>query len=389
MRDDTSGPETSSLSGTNTEKPGTRQTGIASAGIDRAGTDRRQGADNAALAFDRDTLARAERLMLKSRRVVEGMRSGLHRSPFHGASVEFAEHKEYTPGDPLRHIDWKLFGKSDKYYVKRYEEETNLQAWILLDTSQSMGYSRTHSTPQSWWQRLTRRGAAALKSGDRDLDAEGSKLEYAGLLAAALSWVLINQGDAVGLSLFNAGGTQTLPPRTRTSHLFHLMGMLASARPVGEGHIGAAMTDFAHRLNRRSMVVLISDLLEDPEQILASLKGLRTRRNDVLILQVMHEDELEFPYDEVSLFEDPEVPAQQLIADPREVREGYLKAMNTWLEEMRKGCFEAQVEHRLISTRTPVATALAELAAGRLTGKGKAAGSGNGATQAEEGESAP
>lgn len=328
----------------------------------------------ASLAFDRDTLARAERLMIRSRRVVEGMRSGLHRSPFHGASVEFAEHKEYTPGDPIRHIDWKLYGKSDKYYVKRYEEETNLQAWILLDTSASMGYSRTRSSSQSWWRRLTRRAEPSTPGASASAEelVTGSKLEYAELLAASLAWMLVNQGDAVGMSLFNAAGTQTLPPRTRTTHLFNLMGMLASAKPVGEGHIAGAMTDFAHRLSRRSLVVLISDLLEDPEQILASLKGLRTRRNDVLILQVLHEDELTFPYDDVSLFEDPEATSQQLIADPREVRSGYLDALNAWLVQLRKGCFDAQVEHRLISTARPVSTALAELAAGRQGGRGGA-----------------
>lgn len=327
--------------------------------------------------FDRETLARAERLMLRARRVVEGVRSGMHRSPFHGASVEFAEHKEYTPGDPLRTVDWKLYGKSDKYYVKRYLEETNLNAWILLDTSASMGYGRLASQRESWWQRFTQSTPFSSRPSSRRSTGESTpsehellrtKLDYASLLAASLAYLLITQGDAVGLCTFNQRGEQVLPARTRASHLHSMMGQLSSCTPAGQGFIGQALTRFAPRVNRRSLVILISDLLEDSATILQGLKQLRTRRNDVLILQVLHADELQFPYDEVSLFEDPEARDQQLIADPRDVREGYLTELNAWLERLRRDSFEAQVELQTLSTQTPVASALADVVSSRRKG---------------------
>jgi len=315
--------------------------------------------------FDRDTLARIGRLTLRARRVVEGIRSGAHRSPLHGASVEFAEHKEYTPGDELRHIDWKLFGKSDKYYVKRFEEETNLLAHLLIDTSASMGYGRALSTQQAWWRKLTRRGREAPDADSMDADMRRTKHDYATLLAASLAYLFINQGDAVGLFSFGNGNSSYLPPRTRASHLHTIMGRLASVRPEGEGHIAQALYDFAPRVERRGTIVLISDLLEDPESILKTMKNLRTQRNDVIVFQVLHSDELTFPYEDVSEFEDPEDRQQRLVADPREMREGYLEELKKFLEVVRHRCFEAQVDYMLLDTATPVSRALAEFVARR------------------------
>lgn len=319
--------------------------------------------------FDRETLGRAEQLALKSRRIVEGLRAGHHRSPFHGSSVEFAEHKEYAPGDPLKNMDWKLFGKSDKYYVKRYEEETNLQAWILLDTSASMGFGR-QEVPKlplsSWWERL--RGIKPSVAPEEER-LPSTRLEYATLLAASLATLLVTQGDAVGLVTFGSEGSTLLPPRSRGTHLSTLMATLSQTESRGQGFIAQALRDFAPRVTRRSMVILISDLLEDTPEVLESLKGLRTRRNDVLLAQLLHKDELEFPYDDVSRFEDPEDRASFLIADPREMKDGYLKELQAWLELIRQGSFEAQVEHRLINTQTPVVEALAALSADRQGGR--------------------
>lgn len=318
-------------------------------------------------ALDAATLARVEQLTLRARRIVEGLRSGLHRSPFHGASVEFAEHKEYAPGDPLRFVDWKLFGKSDKYYVKRFEEETNLMAWILLDVSASMGYGRAAAASGSWWQRLRRRGTtgpSGLESGGPEI----RKIDQAVLLAASLCMLLLNQGDAVGLFTFGRGADILLPPRARASHLQALLTQLVSVKPAGDGLVSAALESFAPRVQRRSLIILISDLLEDPDRVLSTMKSLRTLRNDVLILQVLHEDELTFPYEDVSLFEDPEDPVQTLIADPREVKEGYQRELEAFLANIRRRCAEAQVEHRLIGTGTSIPAALGELLASRQRG---------------------
>lgn len=321
-------------------------------------------------ALDSATLAQVEQLSLRARRIVEGLRSGLHRSPFHGASVEFAEHKEYAPGDPLRFVDWKLFGKSDKYYVKRFEEETNLLAWILLDVSASMGYGRTAAAGSSWWQRLRARGTSSSPgvASDGPGGAEIRKLDHAVLLAASLSMLLLNQGDAVGLYTFGQGADVLLPPRARASHLQALLTQLVGARSAGSGLVSAALETFAPRVQRRSLIILISDLLEDPDRVLTTMKRLRTLRNDVLILQVLHEDELTFPYEDVSLFEDPEDPVQTLIADPREVKEGYHRELEAFLTNIRRRCAEAQVEHRLIRTGMSIPSALGELLASRQRG---------------------
>lgn len=319
--------------------------------------------------FDRETLGRAEQLALRARRIVEGLRAGHHRSPFHGSSVEFAEHKEYAPGDPLKNMDWKLYGKSDKYYVKRYEEETNLQAWILLDTSASMGFGRQSAKPQpirSWWERLRGMASPAAVSTEA---APLTRMEYATLLAASLATLLVTQGDAVGLVTFGSEGSTLLPPRSRGTHLNTVMATLAQVESRGQGFIAQALRDFAPRVTRRSLVILISDLLEDTPDVMESLKGLRTRRNDVLLAQLLHDDELKFPYDDVSRFEDPENRDAFLIADPREIKDGYLQELQAWLEGIRQGSFEAQVEHRLINTQTPVMESLAALAADRQGGR--------------------
>ncbi len=330
-------------------------------------------------SFDRDTLAKVARLTLRARRVVEGVRAGTHRSPLQGASVEFAEHKEYTPGDDLRHIDWKLLGRLDKYYIKRFEEETNLQAYLLFDTSASMAYGGVETHVPGWWRRirprsLTRARAAPEAHGgvaDAGGEPDTTKHAHAVLLAAALAHLLTNQGDAVGIATFGGGDTRFIPPRSRRGHLGVLMEVLAGIEPAGTGGIAAALADFAPRVTRRSLVVLISDLLEDPEAILSTMKTLRTHRNDVVIFQVLHSDELRFPYDDVSRFVDPEVGGSGVVIDPRDIREGYLRELDRFLRLVRTRCLDARVDYHLIETDRPVADALAAFLAGRMKEGGR------------------
>ncbi len=330
--------------------------------------------------FDRDTLAKVGRLTLRARRVVEGLRAGTHRSPLQGASVEFAEHKEYTPGDDLRHIDWKLLGRLDKYYIKRFEEETNLVAYLVLDTSASMGFRGLDGPRAPWWTRMGRRfrsagpGMAGTVDGsDRDRN-EGrgeSKHDHAVLLAAALAYLLMGQGDAVGVSTFGGGDSRFVPPRAHRSHLNVVMEVLSSIHPAGRGGIAEALAEFAPRVTRRSLVVLISDLLEEPEAILETMKTLRTRRNDVVVFHLLHPDELTFPYDDVSRFVDPEESDGGLVVDPREIREGYLQELDGFLSTIRQRLLESRVDYNLIDTGRPVADALATFLAGRLREGGR------------------
>ncbi len=327
--------------------------------------------------FDRDTLAKVGRLTLRARRVVEGVRAGTHRSPLQGASVEFAEHKEYTPGDDLRHIDWKLLGRLDKYYIKRFEEETNLQAHILLDTSASMAYGGLDPGAPSWWRRLGRRRSPGRATRHTDSAARGTtatarpedgsttKHDHAVLLAASLAYLLMAQGDAVGVNTFGGGDTRFVPPRTRKGHLGVVMEVLAGIHPAGTGGIATALAAFAPRVTRRSLIVLISDLLEAPEDILETMKTLRTRRNDVVIFHVLHPDELSFPYDDVSRFVDPEAGGAGIVIDPREIREGYVQELGRFLDLVRNRCLEARVDYNLVDTSRPVAGALATFLAGR------------------------
>src|SRR5262245_34658906 len=280
--------------------------------------------------LDPVALSKIGNLSLKARTVVEGALSGLHRSPHHGSSVEFAEHKEYSPGDEIRHIDWKAFGKFDRYYVKRFEQETELTAYLCLDRSGSMAY----------------RGAGL------------SKLEYGSYLVAALAYLLIRQQDRVGLRAFGGPGDVVyVPPRARTSHLHDLLATLE--RVVDEGGRGATavapaldrVAELARR--RRSLVVVVSDLFDRSPEVPKLLRRLRVMRHDVTVLQILDDDELEFPFQGVTLFESLE-DERRLIADPRAVRDAYLKELRRFLGGLESACRDGNVEHAVVATRKPL-----------------------------------
>jgi uncharacterized protein (DUF58 family) len=266
---------------------------------------------------------------LIARLVVEGFISGLHKSPYHGFSVEFAEHRQYMPGDEIRYIDWKVYGKSDKFYIKEYEEETNLKSYIILDRSSSMGYS---SGPIS-------------------------KLEYGSYLAASLSHLMLRQRDAVGLIAFDENITHFIPPRGNTLHIHNILKELGEISPGGETDTLAVFGALAERIKRRGLIIIISDFLDDPDTVLLGLKHFRHRKHEVIAFHLLDKDELVFPFRSHILFKDLET-GRSLVAHAQTLQEAYLKELREFTDRLRKECRQRGIDYLQIDTSTPLDKAL-------------------------------
>ena len=277
--------------------------------------------------LDPEVLARLSSLKLRVRAITEGVLTGLHKSPHHGQSVEFAEHKEYAPGDDVRRIDWKAYAKFDKYYVKQFEQETNLRAWLLVDGSGSMGY--------------------------RGRPERLSKLEYASALAASLAYLLVRQGDAAGLVVVAERVVRHIAPRAAASHLPQLVETLEALAPRGETRLAAAVDHVLEHAPRRGSVLIFSDLFDAEEQALKRIAQLRRRKHEVTVFHVLDPAELEFPFEDPTLFLSME-DARQVEANGRDVRKGYLEVLARWLAEVRRTAAEADVEHVLCRTDQPL-----------------------------------
>ncbi len=288
--------------------------------------------------LDPGALAKIHRLELKARGLVEGFISGRHRSPYRGFSVEFAEHREYSPGDDIRDLDWRVFGRSDRYFIKQYIEETNLRCTVLLDASGSMKYTGE---------------AAALHNGKRP-----SKFEYAQLLAASLIHLLIHQQDAVGLVTFDTKIRRYLPARSRASYMRILLDELVTTRPGDETAISPIFHDIAERARRRGLIIIISDLFDDPEALLSALHHFRFRKHEVILFHVMAEEELTFPFEKFSLFNDLEAAGHKLELDPRAIRATYLDEIRSFISAIHKGCGQMSIDYVPLSTKTPFDDAL-------------------------------
>lgn len=271
--------------------------------------------------FDPDILARVGFSPLLARVVVEGFINGLHRSPFHGFSVEFADHREYVPGDDLKFLDWHLYARTDHYYIKRFEDETNLRCTILLDRSASMAF-----------------GTGKL-----------TKWDYSCFLATCLAYLMLRQQDAAGLALFGAAPGVVVQPRCRRSHLRQLMKVMMDHAPVGSTDVPLSLQAIARRLKRRELVVVISDLIDDPPATLKALRLLARHKHDVVVFHVQDAAELSFPFEGATLFEDLET-GEELEIDPVAVRSSYLERMESLCAFYRKGLTEMGVDYHLINT---------------------------------------
>lgn len=287
---------------------------------------------------DPQVIGAVSRLEFHAREVVEGVIVGLHKSPYRGYSVEFAQHREYTPGDEIRYIDWKVAARSDRYYVKEFEEETNLKAYLLVDTSTSMRY-RGHRRKYS-------------------------KLDYASILTVALSSLLMQQRDAAGLVLFNDGVQKYVPPRATATHFTQILEELAAAEEKPKTALAPTFHDIAEQTKRRGLVVVLSDLFGDVDDILAGLRHFRYRRHEVVVLHILDDDEIRFPFDDLTKFEGLELEPEILV-DPRGIREEYLRQFNAFCAELERGCREIQVDLVRMPTSREPAEALTQYLAAR------------------------
>ena len=276
------------------------------------------------------TLAKLSNLKVHVRQVVEGSLSGLHSSPYKGHSLEFAQHREYSSGDELRHIDWKVFGRSDKFFVKQFQDETNLRAYIILDASGSMGFS----------------------SGKNP-----SKLQYAGTLCSALSYLLLNQGDAVSLGVFDTSLRFFIPPHHQLSHLTLLLDKLEGIAPGGETDIVGVLKGFGRFMKKRGLLIFVSDLLSDQENILKALKYFRFRHHEVIVIQVLDPEEIKFGYSGENIFVNME-NKNSVFADNEEIGAEYRKLFKEFLSGYKTAFHGAGIDYSLVTTDTPPEQAL-------------------------------
>jgi len=284
-----------------------------------------------------DILIRAEALGLKARTIVEGLRVGDHKSPYRGFSVEFVQHREYVPGDDIRHIDWKSYGRSERYTIKQYEQETNYTGTLLLDASKSMLYG----------------------------EGDSNKLEYAKLLAATVAYLVIHQRDSAALNVFDETWRQQIPPSSQIGHLQTILRTLESTEPRDKTAIGPLLQEIAEKVRRRGLVFLISDCLDQVEGLLRGLEHLRFQGHEVTVFHVLHEDELRFPFEGMTRFEGME-NVQHLLTRPHLIRPAYLRALKDYLEQLRIGCERLHCDYVLLDTSRPLGPVLAEYLASRL-----------------------
>ena len=271
-------------------------------------------------------LGRLKNLSLAARTIVEGYFSGLHKSPHKGFSVEFAEHREYTPGVDPRHIDWRVFGRRDKLYIKQYEEETSLRCYLVIDKSASMGY--------------------------RSDEAKYTKLEYASYLAASLSYMAAFQHDGVGLITLDDQIRRHVPPKQGPGHLRMLMDALESTEPGSETSLSKLFHQLAETIKRRSLVIILSDLFDEPADVIGALKHFRHKKHDVIVLHTLDPTELTFPFDDVTRIEDLET-GRTITSDARAIRKAYLEQFEQFLRTIRTGCLTSQIDYALAETNTP------------------------------------
>jgi uncharacterized protein (DUF58 family) len=283
------------------------------------------------------TLAKVRGLELQARLVVEGYLAGMHKSPYHGFSVEFAQHREYVPGDDIKHLDWKVYGRTGRFFLKQYEEETNLVCWILLDISESMRY-----------------GSGPV-----------SKYDYACMAAAALAYLVLHQSDAVGFVTFDNQVRTFLKPSTQPSHLKEVVHVMNQGGGREKTRMAPLFHDLAERINRRALIFLLSDLFDEVPELLMGLKHLRHKRHEVILWHTLDAAELTFPFTQATLFRGLE-QEPELLTDPRSLRQSYLEQVQQFVTSLEQGCRDQNMDYVQMRTDAPLSVALSSYLAHRL-----------------------
>ncbi len=279
-----------------------------------------------------DVVSRLSSMEMRARLVVEGFITGLHKSPYHGFSVEFAEHRQYMPGDEIRRIDWKVLGSTDRYYIKQFEEETNLKAYLVLDSSRSMAF----------------RGAGPV-----------SKLQYASYLAAAFAYLLMKQQDAVGLLTYDEELRRYLPPHSTKTYLQTILSELEKLEAANATGTGRALNLVAERLQRRGLVMVFSDLFDDPEQVITALKHFRYNQHEVILFHILDPRERDFNFGRDAIFRDME-SNEEMMTQPYQIQRAYQEAMRDFIARYKKECREQRIDYVLMDTSMSFDTALYE-----------------------------
>jgi uncharacterized protein (DUF58 family) len=277
-------------------------------------------------------VAQLANMELRARLVVEGFITGLHKSPYHGFSVEFTEHRQYLPGDEIKHIDWKAYGKTDRYYIKEFEEETNLKSYLILDASRSMDYGS---------------------------DGHLRKVEYASYIAAALAYLMVEQRDAVGLTIYDERVRTLLPPRATKLYLKQILRELENLKPGNKTATAQSLHEVAERIKRRGLVVVLSDLFDDPKHVTTALKHFRHKGNEVIVMQVLDPIERSFGFGSDALFRDMET-GEELMTQPWHIQNAYRESFQEFLDYYKRECRENAIDYVLLDTSTPFDKALFE-----------------------------
>ena len=280
--------------------------------------------------LDPSVISKLKSLELRARLVVEGFMVGLHKSPYHGFSVEFTEHRPYMQGDDFKNIDWKAYGKTEKFFIKQYEEETNLKSYILLDTSKSMTYASAGNP---------------------------TKLDYAATLVASLSYLMIKQQDAVGLALYSDKINKLFPPKANKSYLIEILKNLTSIEPAQVTNTANCLNEIAEKIKRRGLVIIVSDFFDDVNSILSSLKHFRYKKNEVIVFQILDPMEISFAFGKDAIFKDMEL-GDELTTQPYQIQKAYKESMQEFVSKIKNDCLSSGIEYNLIETSNPLDKAL-------------------------------
>ncbi len=292
---------------------------------------------------------------LKAKFVVEGFIAGLHKSPYHGFSVEFAEHRQYMPGDDLKYLDWKVLGRTDRYYIKQFEEETNLKSYIIVDSSRSMHFrsSENELSAKSPFSKIFRKKdqvKSAVKSSI-------SKLEYSTYIAASLALLMNFQKDATGLVVYDEAINTFIPPKATNQNLKLILNSLASIHPSGKTNTASALNIVAERIKRRGLIIIFSDLFDDQTAVINALKHFRHKKNEVIMFQVLDPVEMNFAIDSPTIFKDMET-SKEMLSQPISVMNSYRDAVKEFLDRYKNACLSNNIDYVLLSTETAFDTAL-------------------------------